>query len=170
MTTPSGGGATQPPLPSADGPSLQGVRVLLVEDDPAASDVATRILRAQGAHVTASRSSAEALTDLASAPPDIIVSDIGMPGEDGYTFIGKVRALPREAGGHVPAIALTALARPEDCDLALRAGFQRHVPKPFEPHDLAMAITELLADTKGRTRPPAAPQAGPAVATRHGQD
>ncbi len=75
--------------------------------------------------------------------PDVIVSDIGMPGEDGYMFIRKLRALSREDGGRTPAVALTAYARPEDRREALMAGFQSHAAKPIEPQELVMVIANL---------------------------
>jgi CheY-like chemotaxis protein len=88
-------------------------------------------------------SAAQALEVVRSQKPDIIVSDIGMPGEDGYTFIRNLRALPREEGGRIPAIALTAYARADDRRKALVAGFQNHAAKPIEPQELMIVIANL---------------------------
>jgi CheY-like chemotaxis protein len=79
--------------------------------------------------------------------PNVLVSDIGMPGEDGYALIRKVRALDAEQGGRIPAVALTAYARAEDRKQALLAGFQLHVPKPVDPAELAAAIANLTGRT-----------------------
>jgi CheY-like chemotaxis protein len=75
--------------------------------------------------------------------PDVIVSDIAMPEEDGYAFIRRVRSLPPEEGGRTPAVALTALARPKDRVCALAAGFQTHLPKPVDPSELVLAVANL---------------------------
>jgi CheY-like chemotaxis protein len=94
--------------------------------------------------VTQASSASEALEAIATAPPDILISDIGMPGEDGYSLIKKVRALSPQKGGRIPAVALTAYARAEDRIKSLASGFQMHTPKPVEPAELA-AIVESLA-------------------------
>ena len=86
----------------------------------------------------------ESLGVVTSWRPDLIISDIGMPGMDGYTFIRQVRGLEPEEGGRTLALALTAYARPEDRARALRAGFQNHVPKPIEPIELIEAVASLL--------------------------
>jgi len=96
-----------------------------------------------GATVKTARSAAEALLVFEGWAPDILVSDIGMPGEDGYSFIGKVRSLEAARGGEVPAIALTAYARDNDKSHALAAGFQMHIPKPVEVGELASGIARL---------------------------
>ena len=90
-------------------------------------------------------SAGEGLELVARERPDMIVSDIGMPGEDGYEFIRKVRALPGEEGGRTPAAALTAFARAEDRTRALRAGYQTHVAKPVEPFELTAVVASLAA-------------------------
>jgi CheY-like chemotaxis protein len=126
-----------------DYPSLEGITVLAVEDDGDARDLIRRVLEDCGARVIARGSSGEALSVLAQEIPDVIISDIGMPGEDGYQFIRRVRELPPEKGGHVPAAALTAFARAEDRTRALRAGFQTHVAKPVEPGELAAVVASL---------------------------
>jgi signal transduction histidine kinase len=127
------------PVPS-NGPSLQGVHVLLVEDDPSAQEFVTRMLRNRGASVASQSSVASAIVAFQERRPEVIVSDIGMPAEDGYSLIQRIRALPANAGGFTPAIALTAQARPEDRQRALSAGFQMHFAKPFDPNELIAAI------------------------------
>jgi CheY-like chemotaxis protein len=97
-----------------------------------------------GAQVTAASSVQEALEAMAGGKFDAIISDIGMPGEDGYELIRRVRALPPEAGGKTPAIALTAYARAEDRLRSLRAGFEMHVSKPVELTELVVIIANLV--------------------------
>ncbi len=130
---------------SSNQPALQGIKVLLVEDDRDARELITRILTNQGASVTAHASVADAMRTFHDNLPDIIISDIGMPDEDGYTLIARIRALAPAAGANLPAIALTALARAEDRDRALAAGFHAHLAKPFEPADLTATIVNLIA-------------------------
>ena len=91
---------------------------------------------------------AEALEAMHEAPPNLLISDIGMPEEDGYDLIRRVRALPEEKGGRVPAIALTAYARVEDRMQALRAGYQMHVPKPVEMAELVAVAASLVQRTR----------------------
>jgi CheY-like chemotaxis protein len=98
--------------------------------------------------VTAFATTAEALIALEAERPDVLVSDIGMPGEDGYSFIRRVRALGPDRGGQVPAAALTAYVKGEDGERVLSAGFQVHLPKPVQPADLA-GVVAMLA---GRAR------------------
>ncbi len=124
-------------------PKLRNRRILLVEDDLDTQELIMTVLRRHGANVTAVSSSAAALEDLARARPDVIISDIGMPAENGYELIRKIRALTPEQGGHVPAIALTAYAGPIDRRRALLAGFQTHLAKPVEPDDLVAVILSL---------------------------
>jgi PAS domain S-box-containing protein len=148
----------------SDRSSLQGVRVLLAEDDPDARDLITRILHDRGAEVTASNSASAAITAFRSARPDVLISDIGMPDEDGYALIARVRALEIESAGgtsvatapRVPAIALTALARAEDRRRAILAGFQLHLSKPIEPAELAAAVANLATSTASGSRSSAA--------------
>ncbi len=128
-------------------PDLSGVRVLVVDDEHDAREILRTLLEESRAHVVTAASSAEALELLARAPPDLLVSDIGMPEEDGYSFIRRVRALPPERGGQVPAAALTAYTRPEDQAHALGAGFQVHVPKPIDPTQLMKTLASMLAAT-----------------------
>ncbi len=129
-------------------PTLEGIRVLAVDDEADARLLLTAVLEQCGAEVRTCGSAAEALAVLVEWKPDILVSDIGMPGEDGYTLIRKVRALEPEQGGRVPAVALTAYARVEDRLQALSAGYNMHVPKPVEPAELAVVIASMIAQSK----------------------
>jgi CheY-like chemotaxis protein len=124
-------------------PRLDGLRVLVVDDERDALTLLNAVLREQGAEVYTAASAAEALEQFAATRPDVLVSDIGMPGEDGYSLIRKVRAQPVEHGGRTPAVALTAYARPEDAQRAFMAGFQVHVTKPVEPAKLAGVVANL---------------------------
>jgi CheY-like chemotaxis protein len=119
-------------------------RVLLVEDDDDAREVADACLQRGGFEVKVARSAAEALQALRTWRPDAIVSDISMPEVDGYEFIRKLRALPEDQGGRIPAMALTAFARLEDAALALSSGYQGHIAKPINPNELIQAISKLL--------------------------
>ncbi|MCA1555963.1 MAG: PAS domain S-box protein, partial [Acidobacteria bacterium] len=117
-------------------PELEGLRVLLVEDEPDARDLLVAVLAQCRADVRAVSNATDALLELEAWQPEVLLSDIEMPGEDGYTLIRKIRSLPPERGGKIPAAALTAYARAEDRMRALLAGFQLHVPKPVEPAEL----------------------------------
>jgi PAS domain S-box-containing protein len=118
-------------------------RILLVEDDADTQELLKTVLRRHGAEVTVVSSSADALAAIARAKPEVIISDIGMAGENGYELIRKVRALNPEAGGHIPAIALTAYAGVADRRRALLAGFQTHLAKPVDADDLMAVILSL---------------------------
>lgn len=141
------------PVPNADGPSLEGVHVLVVEDEQDARDLLSTILADSGASVTAVASCGEAIDYIRGAAtesrPDVLVSDIGMAHEDGYDLIKRLRELPPDQGGDVPALAVTGYAAPEDRSRALSAGYQMHVSKPVDPVALVTAITEVIprADT-----------------------
>jgi PAS domain S-box-containing protein len=126
--------------PAFDAGPLQGIRLLLVDDDDDARDVLGEVMTVAGAIVTSAALAADAFAYLQAEPPDVLISDIGMPVEDGYSLIRRIRALPPERGGGVPAIALTAYARPEDARAALDAGFQFHIIKPVRPEQLIDAI------------------------------
>nr|WP_242038645.1 ATP-binding protein [Chroococcidiopsis sp. [FACHB-1243]] len=123
--------------------SLDGVRVLVVDDEIDTRDFLVAALEQYGAEATAAASAGEAFWLLERWQPDVLVSDIGMPVEDGYTLIRRIRALTPEQGGLIPAAALTAYAREEDRIQALRAGFQMHVPKPIEPMQLVAVVAKL---------------------------
>ncbi|HYE20623.1 MAG TPA: ATP-binding protein [Tepidisphaeraceae bacterium] len=130
---------------AADHPPLDGITVLAVDDEPDARNLIKRVLEDCGARVLLAASAAEGLEVVKRDRPDMIVSDIGMPDEDGYAFIRQVRALPPDAGGRTPAAALTAFARSEDRTRALRAGYQSHVSKPVEPTELTAVVASLAA-------------------------
>jgi PAS domain S-box-containing protein len=125
--------------------ALEGVRVLLVEDERDTRELLKTILEGCGAVVTEAASAGEALAALEHVRPDVLVSDIGMPGENGYELIKKVRALPAECGGRVPAVALTAYAGAKDRRRALLAGFHTHLAKPVEPDELLAVLASLSA-------------------------
>jgi CheY-like chemotaxis protein len=122
---------------------LENVRVLIVDDEADARSVLTAIIEQCGAEVMAVAATAEALAALDSFKPDVLMSDIGIPGEDGYSLIRKVRALSPEQGGKIPAVALTAYAREEDRMRALLAGYQSHVAKPVNPAELIAVLSGL---------------------------
>ncbi|HEV2859743.1 MAG TPA: PAS domain S-box protein [Pyrinomonadaceae bacterium] len=128
---------------------LKGLRVLVVDDEPDALDLIKVVLERGGASVTAVGSAAEAMTSLEEASPDVMLCDIGMPNEDGYGLVRRVRALGPERGGLTPAIALTAYAGEADRDLALEAGFQLHVPKPIDPARLVELVAGLAVKVRG---------------------
>jgi PAS domain S-box-containing protein len=130
---------------------LDHIRVLVVEDEPDTRDVLRTILQQCGSQVVTAESAAEAMRVLATWKPDVLISDIGMPEEDGYSLIARVRALGAEHGSTVPAIALTAYAKEEDRRRALNAGFQVHVAKPVEPLELAAVVADLA--TRNRVQP-----------------
>jgi len=143
------------PRPIADAtldsvPTLAGVRVLVVDDQAGARDAVSAVLEQCGARVAVAASSVEALEALATFRPDVLVSDVGMPGEDGYALIRRVRALASEDGGRIPAAALTAYARVEDRRRALLAGYQAHVPKPVAPAALVAVIARLAGEGRQR--------------------
>ena len=124
-------------------PDLTGVKVLVVDDEADARVLVQRLLEARGARVCAAGSAAEALVEIAAEPPDVLVSAIGMPGENGYELIRRVRGLEPGRGGRTPALALTAYARAEDRVKAVRAGFQMHVAKPVEAAELLTMVASL---------------------------
>jgi signal transduction histidine kinase/CheY-like chemotaxis protein len=133
---------------------LRNLRVLLVEDEPDARYLTSLMLTNRGAEVKACASAAEALQTLDEWRPDALVSDIGMPGEDGYELLRKIRAREPERGGLVPALALTAYARSEDVRRALAAGYQMHLPKPVNSDLLAAAVASLVGrGNEDRARP-----------------
>lgn len=151
---------------SAGGVKLAGIRVLLVEDDDDSRNLLSLVLERYGAEVIPAASSSEALDAFVREPPDIVISDIGMAEEDGYTLIRRIRSLPVQGSllappstlrsdssvithpsslsAPIPAIALTGYATTKDRDRALSAGYQLHLAKPVEPEDLAAAIWSLV--------------------------
>lgn len=124
-------------------PALEDVRVLVVDDEADARAMLTTIIKQCGTDVMAVASTAEALAALGSFKPDVLISDIRMPDEDGYMLIRKVRALDSEQGGKIPAIALTGYAREEDRMRALLAGYQAHIAKPVNPAELIAVLGGL---------------------------
>jgi PAS domain S-box-containing protein len=127
-------------------PRLDGLRALVIDDEGDALELIRRILEAQGAQVTAARSAEEALHLLESQTPDVLISDIGMPGTDGYQFMRRMRAAePRNR--RLPALALTAFARPDDRKHAILAGYQAHLAKPFDVAELAIVVAGLAGRT-----------------------
>ena len=138
--TPNSGSYTFPPM-------LTGLRILIVDDEEEARDLIATILRKYGATVTVATSSADAFSKLTNAKSherfDLLVSDIGMPDEDGYSLIRRIRRKDAQQGGQTPAVALTVYGRATDRIRALESGFQMHVPKPVEPAELMMVIASL---------------------------
>jgi CheY-like chemotaxis protein len=145
-TSPAGGRAPLPPPPDRSR-LLSGLRVLVVEDDADARELVTAILEDAGAVVEAAESAAVGFAAMRSFRPDLLVSDISMPDEDGYSLIRRVRALAVTDGGDIPSIALTAHTRIEDRAKALRAGFTLHMGKPVRPVDLVSAVKTLATST-----------------------
>src|SRR5687768_6761316 len=123
--------------------SLDGLRVLLVDDEPETREIISTVVERTGAEVKTCTSAHEALTELVEWRPHVILSDIAMPDEDGYSFIGRVRSLPQNEGGNTPAAALTAYAREEDRKQALAAGYQMHIAKPIGAGQLVTMIAKL---------------------------
>ena len=123
---------------------LDGVHVLLVEDDDDSRKLLGTMLKRYGARVTSTKSAAEAFEAFTNDVPDVLISDIGMPDEDGYQLIRKLRALPVQKGGTTPAIALTGYASRKDRERALSAGYQQHMAKPIEQMDMITAIAALV--------------------------
>jgi len=124
--------------------ALRGLRVLVVDDEADARELMRMILRSSGADVMAAGSADEAFEQVEQWHPDILVSDIGLPGDDGYALIQRLRSREAERGGSIPAFALTAYARAEDKARALAAGFQVHLAKPLEPAEFVAAIANLV--------------------------
>ena len=131
--------------PARNGRLLKGLRVLVVDDEPRVREAITLVLRDAGSKVTTASSAAEAFAALRDGRWDAIVSDIGMPEEDGYSLIRRVRGLPVEGGRGVGAVALTGCARPQDQSRALEAGFNLHLTKPVEASDLIRAVATVAA-------------------------
>lgn len=140
------------PAPSAasttDRPDLSGFCVLVVDDEADARQLIEHLLVKCKAAVITAGSAAEGLDAVKRHRPDMILSDIGMPKEDGYEFLAKLRRLPNAEGGDIPAVALTAFARSEDRRRALMAGFQMHLPKPVEPAELLAVVSNIYNATR----------------------
>ena len=141
-------GETSMPVPSvetsgSDTKRLEGLRVLLIDDEPEAREIISFVLARSGADVKSCISAKEAFATLAKWRPDVILSDIAMPDEDGYSFIRRVRSLPPDEGGKTPAAALTAYARDEDRLQAVAAGYQMHISKPIAADQLITMVAKL---------------------------
>jgi len=131
------------PLPEpADFPSLRDLRVLVVDDSPDSNEVVSTVLGAAGAEVRVAASAAEGLEHLRQWTPHIVVSDIGMPNEDGYMFLAKLHALPGETA-NIPAVALTAYATTDDRVRIFSSGFRAHVVKPIDPVELVVVVANV---------------------------
>jgi CheY-like chemotaxis protein len=128
---------------------LSGLRVLVVDDDPEAVALADAILAGAGATVMTCHSAREALHVLRQWRPDVLVSDIEMPAEDGYALIRKVRALDAQDGRDTPSVALTAYGRAQDRMRSLSAGYNMHVPKPVDPGELTAIVASLAPRPEG---------------------
>jgi len=146
-------GAAQTASVVADAPDLGGVRVLVVDDGEDVREVVSAVLAQRGAEVQAVGTPAEALEAMARFAPHVLVSEVEMRGETGFSLIQKVRALPADQGGMVPAAALSAYGRTDDRVQALLAGFQIHVPKPVQPTELVAVVASLAGRTPGASKP-----------------
>jgi PAS domain S-box-containing protein len=129
-------------------PQIANLRILCVDDEEDSRELLNYVLNSCGAQVKLANSAEEAFRLIKHQGFDVIISDIGMPEEDGLSFIKRVRELPEEQGGNVPAIALTAYARAEDREQALDSGFQMHIAKPIEPNKLIEVVANLALETK----------------------
>jgi CheY-like chemotaxis protein len=123
--------------------TLEGLSVLVVDDDPDTLEFVARVLYDRGAAVSTAASAVEALESLERSPPDLLLSDIGMPNVDGYELIRRVRQQASDRVRRLPAIAMTAFARSEDRTRALLAGFQVHLPKPIETAELLAVVVSF---------------------------
>jgi PAS domain S-box-containing protein len=139
--------------PFAPLPELRGINVLVVDDEDDARELMRAVLEECGSHVVTASSVAEAMEALEESVPDVLISDIGMPGENGYDLIRRVRALSPAKGGNVPAAALTAYARAEDRRKVLTAGYEMHVPKPVDPAELVNVVATLSSRGRDATFP-----------------
>jgi len=149
----------RPPPPGIADSDLTGVRVLLVEDEPDGRELIGEILRDAGAEICAVGSAGEAYDVVKSFRPHVLVSDIAMAQEDGYSLVRRLRRLSPEEGGRTPALALSAYAREEDRIRSLAAGFQQHMAKPLDPEDLVGAVGRLASRGNLGRGPASAPAA-----------
>ncbi|MCE9553682.1 MAG: response regulator [Planctomycetes bacterium] len=138
---------TESAVPNALDLTLQGVRILVVDDEPDARELVRRLLTEYEAQVELAGSVDEALRIFHRQKPDLLLSDIGMPGKDGYELVRAVRSLPEAEGGAVPAVALTAMARSEDRKRAMLAGYHAHVTKPVDSSELIAVVATLVGRT-----------------------
>jgi CheY-like chemotaxis protein len=138
------GSVSQAEPPAERTPLLEGISVLVVDDDAAALDFVRTSLERFGASVMTAQSAEEGRHRFSAHPPDVLLSDVRMPGDSSYQFIHDVRALDRQRGRHTPAAAFTGLARASDRREALAAGYEMHVVRPIDPFELAMAVEQLV--------------------------
>jgi CheY-like chemotaxis protein len=143
------------PLRPATAPVLAGNRILVVDDDPDAPDLVGEILRRAGSAVVTAASAAEALAAVARHRPTMIITDLGMPGDDGIDLLRRIRGLDDPQFRRIPALALTAYATATDRELTIAGGFQRHLVKPVDPVDLVNAVAEVMAAAGGSRSEPA---------------
>ncbi len=136
-------GFTKSPDPARLAVELRGVRVLVVDDERDTRAVLAKVLEGYHASVAAAANVADAIEAYRRARPDVLISDLGMPDQDGFDLIRQVREIESRRGGHVPAVALTAFARSDDRQRALRAGFEVHLSKPVSPSEVAAVVAEL---------------------------
>jgi len=156
----AGGRGRAPFIAPDEAPNLVGVRVLVVDDEADARELLREVLEGCGAEVRESSTAAQALREVQEWQPAVIVSDIGLPGEDGYELIRKVREWEQKSGTWTPAIALTGYARTKDRMRALMAGYQMHVAKPIEPVEFALVVSGVLQQPAAFPEPtPRSPQA-----------
>lgn len=146
--TPVSNGAFATEISPEVSSQVNGMNILLVEDDKDSRDMLEMVLSIYGIKVESAESAAEAVEKVKKLRPDVLVSDIGLPGEDGYDLIRKIRGLPQREGGKTPAIALTGYVSVQDRKLALDAGYQDHIPKPVNPNILLELLVELKVDRK----------------------
>jgi signal transduction histidine kinase len=133
--------AVEPLAPLKD--RLAGLKVLVIDAEPDACELLRLVLIQSGAEVITAASAGEALAVLESSRPDVLISDLGLPGTDGYSLIRQVRSRPAAGGGQVPAVALTGYARSEDRERAMSAGYQMHATKPIDPQELVAVVRSL---------------------------
>jgi CheY-like chemotaxis protein len=152
VTAPTGTSrsAVEPVRPLSGAPNhsrglsaVAGLKILVVDDEPDARELLATVLAQYQAQVSVAGSASEAFDLFTRERPHVLISDIGMPGEDGYALIGKVRSLSPNQGGRTPAIALTAYARSEDRTRALARGFNQHLAKPVDARELLVLIANL---------------------------
>ncbi len=154
----------------ADSTTTRCVHVLVVEDEPDGRELLEETLRLAGAEVVSVESAVQALEALRRRIPDVLVSDVGLPGEDGYSLIRKIRQLSAQEGREIPALAVSAYVRDEDRSQALSAGFQKHLSKPFEPSTLVAVVARLASRRTSAPRsllgaPPETAKKPPAAGT-----
>jgi signal transduction histidine kinase len=142
-------GSDRPPPSQSD--VLKGMRVVVVDDEQDARELVTAVLEQAGAVVTSVATAEEAMRVIDEHPPGLLVSHIFLPGQDGYALIARVRALPAERGGTIPALAVAAFARADDRDLPLRAGFTAHVEKPIDPWELVTVAANIATRSRPAT-------------------